>query len=89
MMRCVRFSAQLRFFIEDETFEALSRNAERIKIVSGERIADELNKIMKTAQPSRGLAELQRCGLLQLIIPELSALDIVETRNGRAHKNNF
>lgn len=89
MMRCVRFSAQLRFFIEDETFEALSRNAERIKIVSGERIADELNKIMKTAQPSRGLAELQRCGLLQLIIPELAALDIVETRNGRAHKNNF
>lgn len=89
MMRCVRFSAQLRFFIEDETFEALSRNAERIKIVSGERIADELNKIMKTAQPSRGLAELQRCGLLQLIIPELATLDIVETRNGRAHKNNF
>lgn len=89
MMRCVRFSAQLRFLIEDETFEALSRNAERIKIVSGERIADELNKIMKTAQPSRGLAELQRCGLLQLIIPELAALDIVETRNGRAHKNNF
>ena len=89
MMRCVRFSAQLRFFIDDETFEALSRNAERIKIVSGERIADELNKIMKTAQPSRGLAELQRCGLLQLIIPELAALDIVETRNGRAHKNNF
>lgn len=89
MMRCVRFSAQLRFFIEDETFEALSRNAERINIVSGERIADELNKIMKTAQPSRGLAELQRCGLLQLIIPELAALDIVETRNGRAHKNNF
>lgn len=89
MMRCVRFSAQLRFFIEDETFEALSRNAERIKIVSGERIADELNKIMKTAQPSRGLAELLRCGLLQLIIPELAALDIVETRNGRAHKNNF
>ena len=89
MMRCVRFSAQLRFFIEDETFEALSRNAERIKIVSGERIADELYKIMKTAQPSRGLAELQRCGLLQLIIPELAALDIVETRNGRAHKNNF
>lgn len=89
MMRCVRFSAQLRFFIEDETFEALSRNAERIKIVSGERIADELNKIMKTAQPSRGLAELQRCGLLQLIIPELAALDIVETRNGRAYKNNF
>ncbi|WP_308242153.1 HD domain-containing protein [uncultured Prevotella sp.] len=89
MMRCVRFSAQLKFYIDDETFEALSRNAERIKIVSGERIADELNKIMKTAQPSRGFVELQRCGLLQLIIPELAALDIVETRNGKAHKNNF
>ena len=89
MMRCVRFSAQLKFFIDDETFDALGRNAERIKIVSGERIADELNKIMKTQQPSRGFVELQRCGLLKLIIPELSALDIVETRNGRAHKNNF
>ena len=89
MMRCVRFSAQLKFFIDEETFDALSRNAERIKIVSGERIADELNKIMKTPQPSRGFVELQRCGLLQLIIPELAALDIVETRNGRAHKNNF
>ena len=89
MMRCVRFSAQLKFFIDDETFDALGRNAERIKIVSGERIADELNKIMKTSQPSRGFVELQRCGLLQLIIPELAALDIVETRNGRAHKNNF
>lgn len=89
MMRCVRFSAQLKFFIDEETFDALGRNAERIKIVSGERIADELNKIMKTQQPSRGFVELQRCGLLQLIIPELSALDVVETRNGKAHKNNF
>ena len=89
MMRCVRFSAQLRFMIEDETFEALSRNAERIKIISRERIADELNKIMMTTHPSRGFVELQRCGLLQLIMPELAALDIVETRNGRSHKNNF
>ncbi len=89
MLRCVRFSAQLRFIIDDETFEALGRNADRIKIISGERIADELNKIMLTPQPSRGLMELQRSGLLQLIIPELAALDIVETRNGRAHKNNF
>ena len=88
-MRCVRFSAQLKFFIDEETFDALGRNAERIKIVSGERIADELNKIIKTDQPSRGFVELQRCGLLPLIIPELSALDIVETRNGKAHKNNF
>jgi poly(A) polymerase len=89
MMRCMRFAAQLKFFIDDETFEALERNAERIKIISGERIADELNKIMMTSQPSRGFVDLQRCGLLQLVIPELSALDIVETRNGRSHKNNF
>ena len=89
MMRCVRFATQLRFLIEDETFEAIERNAERIEIISGERIADELNKVMMTPQPSRGFVDLQRCGLLQLVISELAALDIVETRNGRAHKNNF
>lgn len=89
MMRCVRFATQLNFQIEDDTFDALSRNAERIKIISGERIVDELNKIMKAPQPSRGFVDLYRCGLLPLIIPELTALDIVETRNGRAHKNNF
>lgn len=89
MMRCVRFATQLKFFIEDETFEALTRNADRLKIISGERICDELNKIMKSAQPSRGFVDLHRSGLLNLILPELAALDIVETRNGRAHKNNF
>ena len=89
MMRCVRFATQLKFFIEDETCEALTRNADRLKIISGERICDELNKIMKSAQPSRGFVDLQRSGLLNLILPELAALDIVETRNGRAHKNNF
>ena len=89
MMRCVRFATQLNFFIEDETFEALERNAERIKIISGERIEEELNKIMMTATPSKGFMELYRCGLLQLILPELVALDVVDTRNGRAHKNNF
>ncbi len=89
MMRCVRFATQLRFIIEDETFEALQRNASRIQIVSGERIIDELNKILLAPTPSRGLIDLQRCGLLPLILPELQALDIVETRNGRAHKNNF
>lgn len=89
MMRCVRFATQLKFFIEDETFDALTRNADRLKIISGERICDELNKIMKSAQPSRGFVDLQRSGLLNLILPELAALDIVETRNGRAHKNNF
>ncbi len=89
MLRCVRFATQLRFFIEEDTFDALTRNAERIRIISGERIAEELNKIMLTDAPSRGFVELQRCGLLPLILPELSALDIVETRNGRSHKNNF
>ena len=89
MMRCVRFATQLKFFIEDETFEALTRNADRLKIISGERLCDELNKIMKSAQPSRGFVDLQRSGLLNLILPELAALDIVETKNGRAHKNNF
>ena len=89
MMRCVRFATQLNFFIEDETFEALERNAERIKIISGERIEEELNKIMMTPTPSKGFIDLHRCGLLQIILPELVALDVVETRNGRAHKNNF
>ena len=89
MLRCIRFATQLNFFIEDETFEALQRNADRIKIVSGERIADEINKIMLTKMPSKGFIDLYRCGLLQLIMPELVALDVVETRNGRAHKNNF
>ncbi len=89
MMRCIRFATQLNFYIEDETFDALQRNAERIKIISGERIEEELNKIMMTKTPSKGFVDLQRCGLLQLILPELSCMDIVETRNGRAHKNNF
>ena len=89
MLRCVRFATQLKFYIEDETFEALKRNAERIRIISGERIAEELNKIMLTDTPSRGFVELHRCGLLPLILPELSDLDIIETRNGRSHKNNF
>ena len=89
MLRCIRFAAQLNFKIEDETFEALERNADRIRIISGERTAEELNKIMMTAAPSKGLYDLYRCGLLHIILPELCALDLVETRNGRAHKNNF
>lgn len=89
MLRCVRFATQLRFDIEQETKDALRRNVQRLKIISGERIAEELNKILLAAHPSIGLLELHDSGLLQLILPELSALDIVETRNGRAHKNNF
>jgi putative nucleotidyltransferase with HDIG domain len=89
MMRCIRFATQLNFEIEQETFEALQRMADRIKIVSGERIKDELNKIIMAPHPSIGFEYLQRSGLLQIILPELSALDIVEEKNGRKHKNNF
>ncbi len=89
MMRCIRFATQLNFQIEDETFVALERMADRIKIVSGERIKDELNKIILSPVPSKGFVDLQRCGLLNIIFPELAALDIVEQKNGRAHKNNF
>lgn len=89
MMRCIRFATQLNFDIYEETFEALIRNVERIKIISGERISEELNKIMLTSNPSKGFMDLQRCGLLDIILPELTALDIVEVKNGRGHKNNF
>ena len=89
MMRCIRFATQLRFHIEEETAEALRRNAERIKIISQERIIDELNKIMMTPTPSIGFIGLGRCGLRPIILPEVAALEGVETRNGRAHKDNF
>ena len=89
MMRCIRFATQLNFQIEGDTFEALERMVDRIKIVSGERIKDELNKIILAPHPSIGFEYLQRSGLLQIILPELAALDIVEQKNGRAHKNNF
>ncbi len=89
MMRCVRFATQLKFLIEDETFDALERNRERISIISAERIIVELNKIIMSDTPSRGFIDLQRCGLLSLILPEVSCLDNVETRNGKSHKNNF
>ena len=89
MMRCIRFATQLNFRIEDATFEALQHMADRIKIVSGERIEVELNKIMMAPHPSIGFELLQRSGLLQIILPELAALDIVEKRENRAHKNNF
>ena len=89
MMRCIRFATQLNFQIEEETFVALEHMVDRIKIVSGERIKDELNKIILAPHPSIGFELLQRCGLLQIILPELSALDIVEEKNGRKHKNNF
>lgn len=89
MMRCVRFATQLNFQIEEETYDALSRNAERLKIISAERICDEMNKIMLSKHPSCGFYYLKDTGLLDLILPELVAMDKVETRNGRAHKNNY
>ncbi len=89
MMRCIRFATQLNFHIEEETFEALSRNKERIKIISGERIAEEFNKILLSPAPSRGIVDLDRCGLLPLIFPELANLQGIETKNGKAHKDNF
>ncbi len=89
MLRCIRFATRFKFYIEDETFDALQRNAERLKIISYERISEELNKILMTQTPSRGFVDMQRAGLLELILPELSAMDMVEERNGKAHKNNF
>lgn len=89
MMRCIRFATQLNFQIEDETFAALERNKERIHIISHERIITELNKIMLSPTPSRGFVDLQRCGLLEIIMPEIAALDCVEVKAGRGHKNNF
>lgn len=89
MMRCIRFATQLNFYIEEETFEALERNKQRIEIISRERIAEELNKILLSPVPSKGFVELDRCGLLPLIFPEMVALQGVEVRNGRAHKDNF
>jgi len=89
MLRCIRFATQLNFYIEDETFEALCENKERIKIISRERINEELNKILLSPIPSKGFIELDRCGLLQLIFPQLSAMQGVETRNGKSHKEMF
>ena len=89
MLRCIRFATRFNFLIEDETFKALERNTERLKIISKERISEELNKILMTKTPSRGFVDLQRSGLLEYILPELAAMDSVEERNGKKHKNNF
>lgn len=89
MMRAVRFASQLGFTIDDETFEAIRRNAERIHIVSRERIITELNKIVLSPVPSIGFTLLEKSGLLPLIFPELSALKGVERRGKHAHKDNF
>ena len=89
MMRAIRFATQLGFTIENNTFQAISRNKERIHIISKERIIDELNKIISSEHPSTGFLLLDKCGLLPLIFPELDALKGIETRGGRGHKDNF
>ncbi|MCQ2126425.1 MAG: CCA tRNA nucleotidyltransferase [Bacteroidaceae bacterium] len=89
MLRCIRFATQLNFYIEDSTFSSLEKNRERIEIISKERIAEELNKIILSPIPSKGFIDLDRCGLLELIFPELYALQGVETVNGRGHKDVF
>ncbi len=89
MMRAVRFASQLGFRIDEETLASISRNAERIKIVSGERITTELNKIMATAAPSAGFLLLEKTGLLELILPEIARLKGVEDKEGKGHKDNF
>jgi len=89
MMRAIRFATQLNFEIEAESLEAISRNKDRITIISGERIVDELHKILASEKPSIGFLHLYKTGLLDLILPELTALNNVEEVEGHTHKNNF
>ncbi|MBS1590585.1 MAG: HD domain-containing protein [Bacteroidetes bacterium] len=89
MMRAIRFATQLNFTITNKTFNAIIQNAERIKIISHERIADELNKIMLTAKPSVGWDLLSKSGLLQIIFPQMMALHGAEYVDGKGHKDNF
>ncbi len=89
MMRAVRFSTQLNFTVEKGTFASLCRNAERIRIVSPERIIAEMNKIILSAHPSAGFILLEKSGILKLIFPELDNLKGIETVKGKAHKDNF
>ena len=89
MMRAIRFASQLGFIIQDKTFEAIQRNAERIKIVSTERITTELNKIVLSPKPSVGFKLLQKSGLMAIIFPEFYALKVVDTVGQRGHKDNF
>lgn len=89
MMRAIRFAAQLKFSIEERTFNSIRENVERINIVSAERITTELNKIIMTDQPSKGFILLEKAGLLKHIFPELDNLKGVDTKEGRGHKDNF
>ena len=89
MMRAIRFATQLNFEIEENSLQSITNNAERINIISGERIVDELNKILATEKPSIGFLLLYKTGLLDLLLPELTALNQVEEIEGQTHKNNF
>ncbi len=89
MLRAIRFATQLEFHIEGTTFESIKKNCQRIEIVSAERIADELNKMMEATRPSIGFLLLEQSGLLSIIFPELVALKGVETKEGKGHKDNF
>ena len=89
MLRGIRFATQLDFEIEAESLTAIERNKERINIISGERIVEELNKILSTDKPSIGFLHLYKTGLLDIILPELTALNNVEEIEGHTHKNNF
>jgi poly(A) polymerase len=89
MMRAIRFATQLNFAIEEKTFDSIKENAERISIVSPERIVAELNKIMMCERPSKGLILLEKSGLLEIIFPELDNMKGVDTKEGKGHKDNF
>jgi tRNA nucleotidyltransferase (CCA-adding enzyme) len=89
MLRAIRFATQLQFEIHTDSFEAIKKNAYRLEIISGERIVDELHKILLTNQPSKGFILLNETGLLDLILPELTALKGVEEVEGQKHKDNF
>lgn len=89
MMRAIRFASQLDFEIEKDSLEAITRNHNRISIISGERIVDELNKIILSKTPSLGFVHLYKTGLLDILLPELTALNQVEEIEGHSHKNNF
>ena len=89
MLRAIRFATRLNFTIEENTFKAISENADRIEIISNERITDEINKILLTDTPSKGFKLLDKAGLLKKILPELDGMKGVEVINGKAHKDNF
>lgn len=89
MMRAIRFASQLNFRIADETFDSIKRNAERIRIISQERITDELNKIILSRKPSIGFDLLYKSGMLQIIFPKMVELAGAEFIEGRGHKDNF